>query len=46
MKEIFKLRKSKIGLVSVAITALCIFAQNEAEASASETSQAVENQKK
>ncbi|HDD0210795.1 TPA: hypothetical protein O9509_001856 [Staphylococcus aureus] len=45
MKEIFKLRKSKIGLVSVAITALCIFAQNEAEASASENGQAVENQK-
>ncbi|HHX0170541.1 TPA: FKLRK protein [Staphylococcus aureus] len=45
MKEIFKLRKSKVGLVSVAITALCIFAQNEAEASESENSQAVENQK-
>ncbi|HEB5837565.1 TPA: hypothetical protein RZF61_002742 [Staphylococcus aureus] len=44
MKEIFKLRKKKIGLVSVAATALYIFIQGGTEASASENSQVVENQ--
>ncbi|EGQ0541974.1 hypothetical protein I2A86_002777 [Staphylococcus aureus] len=44
MKEIFKLRKKKIGLVSVAATALYIFTQSGAEASASENRQTVENQ--